>query len=174
MTLDAEFILGPLGGFQAACISAVTAAKTSVYLFAFQLTDPQLISALIAAKDRGVAVAIILDPRSTGPTSNWKRFLHNAGVDLAYDHEHRAMHAKTIVIDSATVIIGSANFTTPASTSNVEHSLLITSTDAATVLLANWTLHRSHSVAAFPAAPSSPSYDPHTGQKIPVAPWMPV
>ena len=54
-------------------------------------------------------------------------------------------HNKTIVIDDATVITGSMNFTRSGDKNNAENTIIIRDTATAARDAANWTLHHDHS-----------------------------
>ena len=108
----------------------------------------QLIDALIEAKNRGVAVEVILDQnvdfvqkRYAGDwetkikSSNaYKRF-KEAGIKVFYDEPARYVHAKTIVIDEKIVILGSTNWTASAFDNNIETDVLIDSEKLAPEIL---------------------------------------
>ena len=76
------------------------------------------------------------------------------------DSEHAIAHNKVMVIDGATVITGSFNFTAAAEHHNAENLLVIRDAELAAKYESNWTLHRQHSTpypaASGAAAPASP------------------
>jgi phosphatidylserine/phosphatidylglycerophosphate/cardiolipin synthase-like enzyme len=51
--------------------------------------------------------------------------LAHAGIQPLIDAQHALAHAKVMVIDSATIITGSFNFTKKAEASNAENLLVI-------------------------------------------------
>ncbi|MBT3297184.1 MAG: hypothetical protein HN383_18105 [Verrucomicrobia bacterium] len=98
----------------------------------------RLVGALVAAQERGVAVRVILDRsfRYAADKRTHKRnavsdtaagILREAGAEVKFGTAGRALHAKVIVIDGATVITGSHNWTHYALTRNTEHAVLIRS-----------------------------------------------
>jgi len=73
-------------------------------------------------------------------------FLVNAGIPTRIDAQHAIAHNKVMVIDSATVITDSFNFTKAAEAMNAENLLVIT--DAPELVKAyaqNMLLHAAHS-----------------------------
>ena len=76
-----------------------------------------LINKLIAAKNRGVKIRVLLDKdRASDPykssiiNKNALDTLCNAGVDARFDTEEQLLHSKFLAIDEETAIIGSHNW----------------------------------------------------------------
>jgi len=61
------------------------------------------------------------------------------------DAKHAIAHNKIMIIDSATVITGSFNFTKAAQQSNAENLLVLRDAAAAAKYEANWNIHVRHS-----------------------------
>jgi len=128
--------------------SSIVAA---VYLFALyparaQARTTRLAASLVAAQKRGCAVRIILDKGESssgvsedGVNANNRmafEFLRSQGIDIGFADVPAVMHAKAIVIDSATVIIGSSNWSEAAFEKNTETNALIRSQEFARAALA--------------------------------------
>lgn len=125
-----------------AVVSAIQRATSSCYVLMFQLTHDDVVKALIAAKQRGVDVRIILDPGVHDdlipfikkaprgfPNLPAALELKAAGVPVKWytlkpGMEH--MHAKAAVVDGATCFVGSTNWTYNGFANNNETSLEIT------------------------------------------------
>jgi HKD family nuclease len=134
-----------------------TAKKSvSVFLYLFALypnhpdsSEPMRIArALCNATKRGVRVEVVLDK---GAYANGEplealqednrgayEFLRAGGVDVYFSDTSATLHAKAVVIDSVTVIAGSANFSASALANNVEATLLARSRTVALALLAEF------------------------------------
>ena len=69
----------------------------------------------------------------------------NVGIPVRIDAQHAIAHNKIMVIDGATVITGSFNFTKNAEENNAENLLVIRSPDLAAKYTANWQAHAGHS-----------------------------
>jgi phosphatidylserine/phosphatidylglycerophosphate/cardiolipin synthase-like enzyme len=69
----------------------------------------------------------------------------HAGIPTFIDAKHAIAHNKVMVIDGATVITGSFNFTKAAEMSNDENLLVIRSPELASKYPANWKAHLDHS-----------------------------
>ena len=139
-----------------ATLNEISQAKSSVlvvmYLVSILPDQPdsqpsQLINALIKAKDRGVAVKVILDQNinfeaessEDAATSNKNQkayeLLRKNNVPVFFDTSDIYTHAKAIVIDNETVILGSTNWSKAALTRNNEANVLIKSKELAQSLL---------------------------------------
>jgi cardiolipin synthase len=104
----------PYSLIYATLLSAIGSAETSVNLTnAYFVPDPQLLTALKNAVQRGVDVRIIVP----GHTDSWLVFhagrvhyaeLLRAGVKI-YERRDALLHAKTAVIDGVWSTIGSTN-----------------------------------------------------------------
>jgi len=136
---------------------ALEKSGKSIYLVMFTIETPlegknskvsQLIDVLIAAKNRGVDVEVILDQNvdfvHRGHPSDWeveikstrafKRF-KDAGIKVHYDDPARYTHAKTVIIDKKIVILGSTNWSESAFDNSIETDVLVNSTGLADEIL---------------------------------------
>jgi len=152
-----QVFFSPKGGCTAAIVAAVGKAKSSVLVQAYSFTSPEIVVALIAAHQRGVAVQAILDKReqydATITTLNKYTklaVLAAAGVPVKLDFRHLIAHNKVMVLDGATVITGSFNFTQEAESSNAENLLVIRDKQLAAAYTNNWQAHAAHSVDYVP------------------------
>jgi hypothetical protein len=72
-------------------------------------------------------------------------FLNNAGIQPLIDDKHAIVHSKVMVIDSATIITGSFNFTKAAEEKNAENLLVIKDApELVKAYEANIRLHAGH------------------------------
>ncbi len=139
-----------------ATLKEITEARSSIivamYLVSSLPDQPnsqpnQLLNALIKAKDRGVSVKVILDQNinfeaessEDAVTSNKNQqayeLLRKNNVPVFFDTSDIYTHAKAIIIDDETVILGSTNWSKAALTRNNEASALIRSKEFAQSLL---------------------------------------
>ena len=97
-------------------VALLGAAKSSIDLEIYQLQSPAAIAALIAAKQRGVTVRVMLEPKTVG-YQNYKAVaaqLTAAGITVKatppqFDSSHNVDHAKFLVIDGSELVFGSGN-----------------------------------------------------------------
>lgn len=142
-----EVYFSPNGGCTAAIVKAIAAARESIYVQAYSFTSQPIADALVAAQQRGVKVAAILDSSNNTDKSTSEDIIASGGVRTLIDSKHAIAHSKVIVIDARTVITGSFNFSNAAEQSNVENLLVLHDPDLARKYLANWTEHEAHSDA---------------------------
>lgn len=142
-----QVYFSPGGDCTAAIVGAVDAARESVLVQAYSFTSKPIAAAVLAAHKRGVAVAVILDKSQRTAQYSEADFFAHAGIRTLLDGAHAIAHNKVIVIDGATVITGSFNFTKAAEERNAENVLVIQDRELAAKYAANWHKHESHSDA---------------------------
>lgn len=128
-------------------VAAIGAAKRQVLVQAFSFTHNGIAKALIAAHRRGVEVKLIADREQTETMERGQvPGLARAGVAVWLDGEHQNAHNKVMVIDGATVITGSFNFTLAAQYRNAENVVVLSGNPAlAEAYAQNWQRHLVHS-----------------------------
>jgi phosphatidylserine/phosphatidylglycerophosphate/cardiolipin synthase-like enzyme len=96
-----------------AVITDVTAAKRSIDVAVFDFDLNDLGDALIAAKQRGVVVRMVIDSENLASpgVSEITGRLKKAGVPITFDDRSAFMHNKFLVIDSQIAWMGSWNMT---------------------------------------------------------------
>jgi len=99
-----------------AIIDPINAARHSLNIRMFLFTDPTLLNAVIAARQRGVNVRVMLNPaRRDGTSDNdvARRALQAAGVAVKDSStEFAVTHQKSMVIDNSIGFIESLNWET--------------------------------------------------------------
>jgi hypothetical protein len=119
--------------------SSVTVCLYLYVLRANQFESPvfQLTRSLVQARDRGVRVEVYLDQNIdfvrgdslplAGKNAAAVRYLKSNNIPVFFDSPSTLTHAKTVIIDSATVLLGSSNWTDSAFRDNVETNVLVRS-----------------------------------------------
>jgi len=136
----------PKAGATEAVVREVEAAQQQILVQAYSFTSAPIAKALVEAHKRGVTVQAVLDKSNQTDKYSAATFLVHAGIPTRIDAQHAIAHNKVMVIDSATVITGSFNFTKAAEEKNAENLLVIK--DASELVKAyeqNILLHASHS-----------------------------
>jgi cardiolipin synthase A/B len=91
-------------------LGLIGAARHSLDLELFVLTDTGIVHALEAAAQRGVRVRILLDPSQPSSDPSYDA-LRAAGIDVRwYRSSGELLHAKAMVADATSVLFGSANW----------------------------------------------------------------
>ena len=135
----------PKGGCTEAIIAEIDAAKSTILVQAYSFTSARIADALVEAHKRGVDIRIILDKSQRGEKYTSADFVLHAGIPVWIDAKHNIAHNKIMVIDGATIITGSFNFTKNAEEDNAENLLVIRSPELAVQYTANWNAHLPHS-----------------------------
>ncbi len=119
-----------------AALAAIDAARRSIVMEMFDLSDRLVLESLTAARRRGVAVRVLLEP--TQPQNVDARVvLKTAGAQVRFftPASSELLHAKLGIIDGALVLFGSCNWTRSGFSRNHELDLLIQDADLARVFL---------------------------------------
>jgi phosphatidylserine/phosphatidylglycerophosphate/cardiolipin synthase-like enzyme len=140
-----QVYFSPNGGCTDAAVKEINAAKTTLLVQAYSFTSAPIAKALVDANKRGVQIQVILDKSQRSEKYSSADFVLHAGIPTYIDAKHAIAHNKIMVIDGATVITGSFNFTKAAETSNAENLLVIRSPELAAKYAANWQAHLEHS-----------------------------
>jgi phosphatidylserine/phosphatidylglycerophosphate/cardiolipin synthase-like enzyme len=159
-----QVYFSPDGGCTQAIVSAIDAARQQILVQAYEMTSPQIKSALLDASRRGVHVNAIFDPEAFRGTGTVVSALSAGGIPTFVDSAHRPglAHNKVIVIDQALVITGSFNFTKAAESRNAENLLIIRDPALAAAYARNFAAHLAHSTASNGAdVPAQKSYYRH-------------
>lgn len=95
-------------------MSAIDSAQESLRIKMFIFSDPGLINAVIAAKNRGVKVKVMLNPsRNNGEEENQetRKMLEEAGIEVRDSNPFFSItHEKSMVIDERMAFIKSLNW----------------------------------------------------------------
>ena len=80
---------------------------------------------MVAAKDRGVKIRVILD--ATAATNGYSKhnYLRENGIDVKVESWGGKMHMKAAVIDKRHIVVGSMNWTLAGEKKNDENTILI-------------------------------------------------
>lgn len=121
-------------------------ARKSIRMVMYLLSERDIINELIAAKNRGIRVQVMLEQHPFGGGGNTNTVyneLRNAGVQVNWSNPVFALtHQKSFVIDDSAAIITTANATHSAFTKNREYGIIDTIPadvrEVATVFDADW------------------------------------
>lgn len=142
----------PSGSYFETALHEIQQAKSSIHLAMYVVALPpkkpgsqahRLLEALVQARERGAEVKVLLDHSQDflGPAGRNKeafRYLRDRGVEVSFDEATKLMHAKVLVIDEETVLLGSTNWSEGALARNLEGNALIRSKEFAREVLAGF------------------------------------
>jgi phosphatidylserine/phosphatidylglycerophosphate/cardiolipin synthase-like enzyme len=140
-----EAFFSPKGGCTQAVVKELKAARQSILVQAYSFTSAPIAAALVEAARRGVQIEVVLDKSNKTGKYSSADFVAHAGIPTWLDEKHAIAHNKVMIIDEATVVTGSFNFTKAAEESNAENLLILRSPDLATRYTQQFIEHRRHS-----------------------------
>ncbi len=135
---NVELCFTPASQCTGVVVKTILEARESIYVQAYGLTSSPIAKALIAARNRGVAVKVLLDRSNINSKNSRMNELIEAGIDVKIDRVPGIAHNKVMIIDESYVVTGSFNFTNAADLRNVENLLVIKDQKLAKAYLKNW------------------------------------
>jgi len=105
-------------------LDLVIAARETLYISVFTISDDRLSDAIIAAHKRGIQVRLITDnDKALDQGSDIARLIDH-GIDVRMDNTANHMHHKFAVVDKHILVNGSFNWTRSATDYNQENILV--------------------------------------------------
>jgi cardiolipin synthase len=122
LTANVKIIAEPNGNDASELVAAINAATKSVHVIMYLFTSTAVENALIAKKNAGLDVKVMLNKTFPAGGSNSGIFasLQSSGISVQYAPVNLT-HEKCIIIDGAVAWIMTMNTTTSAPTSNREY-----------------------------------------------------
>ena len=109
-------------------ITAIKNAEKSILIKMFLFSDPDLISAVIAANNRGVKVKVMLNPaRRNGEEENedTRKMLEEAGIEVRDSNPYFVLtHEKSMVVDEKIAFVKSLNWETKNLTETRDYAVI--------------------------------------------------
>jgi mitochondrial cardiolipin hydrolase len=125
----ARACFSPGDGCLATILGELGRARKTADICVFTITDDRITNAILAAHQRRVALRIITDNDKQHDFGSDIERLRGAGIALRVDITEHHMHHKFALLDGATLLNGSYNWTRSAATFN-EENLIVTSDPA--------------------------------------------
>ncbi len=121
MTLENYFC--PDDSCEQKVLDAISKAEKSIYVMAYSFTHPAVSALLLAKKDEGIDVHVLLEARQIDERSAYD-ILHQS-IPVSISNKEGLLHYKAFIIDNETVITGSANPTRNGYYHNDENILIL-------------------------------------------------
>jgi phosphatidylserine/phosphatidylglycerophosphate/cardiolipin synthase-like enzyme len=102
-------------------------ANSTIEVAVYSFTQDSLADALVSAKNRGVAVRVLMDSETTSDSGSEYSRLQKLGISIKTDSSTGLMYDKFFVIDGRVVGTGSYNWTGSAEDDNAENLLIVRS-----------------------------------------------
>jgi phosphatidylserine/phosphatidylglycerophosphate/cardiolipin synthase-like enzyme len=120
-----EVYFSPDDGTADKIIRSIQEAQESIYFLAFSFTSDEITAAILDRAISGVRVAGVLEASQVSNSGSEYNLFRERRLDVRLDGNTYNMHHKVMVIDSATVITGSYNFSGNAEKRNDENTIVI-------------------------------------------------
>lgn len=121
------YCFSPGGDCADVVVDWINRANGSIHVLMYSFTLDQVSNALVAAKNRGVDVKIVMERDNAYASGAEYQNLKNAGVDIRLDNNPADMHDKVAIIDGHILLSGSLNWSARANTANNENLIVIDS-----------------------------------------------
>ena len=142
-----EVFFSPGGGIAARIVQEIQRARISIDIAIYTFTETEIANALIAAKNRGVAIRIIADSEEAIGAGSVIPRLEKAGFQLKRTAGIGTgiMHNKYAIFDGQVLLTGSYNWSFSAENSNFENAIFVRDPAVISSYQANfvsiWKLH---------------------------------
>jgi hypothetical protein len=135
-----ESFFSPYGGVATRIVQEIQRARTSIDIAIYTFTQNEIADALIAAKNRGVAIRIIADSEQATAVGSQIVRMETAGfqVKRTAGLSFGIMHNKYAIFDSHALLTGSYNWSGSAETRNFENAVFIHDAAAIAAYQANF------------------------------------
>jgi phosphatidylserine/phosphatidylglycerophosphate/cardiolipin synthase-like enzyme len=120
-----ENYFAPQDGVAAHILLRLQQARHTIRFLAFAYTSDDIAQAMLERQAAGVQVQGVFESRNARGSGSQFAALRDGGAEVLEDGNCYTMHHKVIIIDDATVITGSYNFTGRAEDTNDENLLII-------------------------------------------------
>lgn len=126
-TCQVEAGYSPEGDAEQLVLRTIGDARRSLRMSAYTFTSPAVVRQLLAAKRRGVDVAVVADGKGNTGKANVAalNLLVQAGIPVRTISAYAIFHDKSIVADGETVETGSFNYSAAAAKRNSENVVVI-------------------------------------------------
>lgn len=123
ITPTGSLVVAPTNA-QKELVGLIESATSSVDLEGEELSDHEIVAALIARKNAGVAVRVVVADNSPSPAQSAAVSDLEAAKIAVVKVATPYIHAKALVVDGASAYVGSENFTTASFVSNRELGII--------------------------------------------------
>ena len=148
-TQAVTIIVEPNGQHGNELVAAIAAATQSVYMTMYEMSDADVVNALVARKQAGLDVQVILDGSSSNRSFNTSSYntLHSAAIAVVWSNPtFTYTHEKTVIIDGTSAWIMTMNANTSSPNDNREY--LAIDTDPADVAEATAVFKADHAMTS--------------------------
>jgi phosphatidylserine/phosphatidylglycerophosphate/cardiolipin synthase-like enzyme len=147
-----------VGGVDVQLAAAINSVQRTLDIAAFEWNLQSLTAAVLAAKQRGVQVRMVVDDEHTiRDSASTINQLISAGIPVVGDERSALMHNKFMILDSTTVWTGSWNYTNNDTYRNNNNAIVLRSRN----LVADYQTEFNEMFTGKRFGPTSPSDTPN-------------
>jgi phosphatidylserine/phosphatidylglycerophosphate/cardiolipin synthase-like enzyme len=136
--VEVENYFAPENEVATQIIAEIEGAQSRIRFMAFTFTSEEIADAMLERARAGVVVQGVIEDRNAEQNHSQYDHLRDVVHDVLPDGNPYIMHHKVIIIDDATVILGSYNFTASAEEDNDENLLVIHDPEVAALFVAEF------------------------------------
>ena len=127
MAMSATVTAGfsPGGSALGLVLTTVGQSTRQLDVAAYSFTSKPVAEAILAAKQRGVRIRVMVDDKANREKYSAATYLANKGVEVRTNGNYAIQHNKFIVADRDTVETGSFNYTASADSRNAENVVVL-------------------------------------------------
>ena len=123
---NVELFFSPQGyAMYRGVIPLIKEANKSIDISMFFLTHKNVSKELVAAKNKGINVRVIIDATSATNGYSKHNYLRENGISVKVENWGGKMHMKSAIIDGKHLILGSMNWTSAGESKNDENTLIV-------------------------------------------------
>jgi len=127
------------GSAESLIIALLNSADKDIKIAAYSFTSKPIAEALVAARDRGVNIQVVMDKSNKTSQYSSATFLKNQRIPVRINERYAIQHNKFIVVDGEHTKTGSFNYSKAAATRNAENVMVLYGVPAiAQVYLKEW------------------------------------
>lgn len=113
------------GNAETLIIALLNSAEERIRIASYSFTSKPIAEALVAARDRGVDIKVVMDKSNRTSQYSSATFLKNQRIPVRINERYAIMHNKVIVVDDKHTKTGSFNYSKAAATRNAENVLVL-------------------------------------------------
>lgn len=128
----------PKGNCELLILNVINNSKIAIDLSIFSFTSKNISNALIEAKNRNIAIRVVMETdQAINSSSKYNKLLENK-IPIKLDNKSGYMHNKYLISDNTIVITGSYNYSANAEFNNYENILIIENPELANIYTNNF------------------------------------
>lgn len=122
--IEDQVSFSPKGQCEKFAVDLISGAQKNLDIAVYSINNDAIMTAILKAKERGVAIRILTDHTQAGSNKGSTTVLAGSGIPFRLHSVNRIMHNKFAVADNKVAMNGSFNWTQPAQLKNAENCVV--------------------------------------------------